>query len=88
MRLWLAGVICILCIACIAWCFATWQAPGRMIFLPAGDVGMGFRSYAGWLAWVEFAPWQRNPDHIQFEVPWIAVILVEILMIVRPFRVK
>ena len=39
----------LLLVASIVWCIATLHSPQRFIFLPGGDVGLGFRSYAGWL---------------------------------------
>lgn len=73
----------ILCLASIAWCVATWNHAGRLMFLPMGDVGLGFCSHAGWMQWIEYAPWEKTPDHLQWEVPWAAVILVESLIAAR-----
>jgi hypothetical protein len=83
----------ILLIASVIWCIATLNSPGRVIFLPGGDVGLGFRSHAGWLDWIEYAPWASKTDYVQWSVPWAAPFLIEALVIgvclksiyVRPF---
>ena len=59
------------------WCIATWNSPGRLIFLPGGDVGLGFRSHAGRLEWIEYAPWMANPDYVQWSLPWLAAFAAE-----------
>ena len=61
----------------VIWCVATWGSPGRFIFLPYGDVGLGFRSQAGWLEWVEYAGWMASPDYVQWSVPWAAPFVIE-----------
>lgn len=71
----------ILLIISAVWCVATWSSPGRFIFLPFGDVGLGFRSHAGWLEWIEHAAWMDDPDFVKWSVPWFAVIVVEALII-------
>src|SRR4051812_10195900 len=73
-----ASILLVLSVVC---CVATWVSPRRFIFLPGGDVGLGFRSYAGWLAWIEYAPWMANPDYVRWSVPWVAVIVAEALAI-------
>ena len=65
----------------LIWCIATWSSPGRFVFLPGGDVDLGFRSHAGWVQWIEYAPWMANPDLAEWSLPWIAVFAVELLPI-------
>lgn len=36
----------------------------HFIFLPGGDVGLGFATGAGRLHWVEYAPWSPNPKNV------------------------
>jgi hypothetical protein len=60
----------------------TLSSPRRFIFLPGGDVGLGFRSHAGSLQWIEFAPWMANPDLVQWSLPWLPVLGLEALVIV------
>src|SRR5580700_7397220 len=62
-------------------CIATWNSPKRFIFLPGGDVGLGFRSYAGCVDWIEYAPWVANPDYVKWSVPWAAVFAADALII-------
>ena len=69
-------------------CITTWNTPGRFIFLPGGDVGLGFRSYGGWLDWVEYAPWDRNPDYIRWSLPWAAVFFAQGLTAVLAIYVR
>jgi len=68
----------------IVWCVTTWHTPGHFIFLPGGDTALGFRSLGGWLAWTEYASWMSDPDSIQWEIPWAAVMVVDILLIALP----
>lgn len=75
--------VVVLLIVSLVWCIATWNNAGRLIFFPMGDVGMGFCSRGGWLQWIEYAPWESTPDHLQWEVPWAAVILAESLLAAR-----
>src|SRR5580658_7446213 len=83
----LFGQICLiavhlLLVTSIVCCFLTWKSPGRFIFVPAGDVGLGFRSYAGWLEWVEYAPWDPRPDSVEISVSWMQTIAIEALAVV------
>ena len=56
---------------CAVWCIMTLHEPGRLIFLPGGDVGLGFRSFAGRLEWIEYAPWDReHMDFAWWSLPW------------------
>lgn len=67
-------------VASTTWCFATLSQPGRLIFLPFGDVGLGFRSFAGRLQWIEYAPWDpKNMDHPLLSLPWWLIIPTEVL---------
>lgn len=65
----------------IAFCSVCWVTtlndPGRFVFLPGGDVGLGFRSFAGRLEWIEYAPW--DPAHMDtpwWSIPWWTVVAV------------
>src|SRR5690349_7762713 len=61
-------------------CIATWNTPRRFIFLPGGDVGLGFRSYGGLLQWIEYAPWDPvNMDFPHWSIPWAAIFGAELL---------
>jgi hypothetical protein len=71
----------VLLIISVAWCVATWNSPGRFIFLPFGDVALGVRSHAGWLDWVEHASWVDDPDYVRWSVPWAGVFVVEGLIV-------
>src|SRR4051794_19401673 len=65
-------------VASLACCIATWDSPRRFIFLPAGDVAMGFRSSHGWLDWIEYAEWsQSESSSLRWSVPWLAVFSFE-----------
>ena len=78
----LAAIVSVL-LGSIACCVGTWSEPSRFIFLPGGDVGLGFRSHAGWLQWIEYAPWDAvNMDYPRWSVPWTVVILGEVLGLV------
>jgi len=51
----------------------------RFIFLPGGDVGLGFRSTHGSLQWVEYAPWEPSGliDVVRWSVPyWVLNIII------------
>jgi len=51
----------------------------RFIFLPGGDVGLGFRSYKGSVQWIEYAPWEPNGliDFVRWSVPyWLLAVVV------------
>jgi hypothetical protein len=72
-----AAVLLIVSVTC---CIVTWTKPGRFIFVPLGDVGGGFKSYAGWLEWIEYAPWEApRGDYPQWGVHWGVVFVVEML---------
>ena len=66
-----------LLIASLAWCIATWNTPGRLILLPAGEGTMGFRSYRGWLEWVEYTDWDKK-EYPSWSVPWAGAVLLEL----------
>jgi hypothetical protein len=36
----------------------------HFIFLPGGDVGLGFATDQGKLHWVEYAPWSSDPKTV------------------------
>jgi hypothetical protein len=40
----------------------------HFIFLPGGDVRLGFGSSGGFLQWVEYAPWSPMPQHVYSQV--------------------
>jgi hypothetical protein len=74
----LLAVTAVAFLASLAWCILTWTTPGRFIFLPGGDVGLGFKSHAGLLQWIEYAPWNRaNMDFPRWTAPWALVLAVE-----------
>jgi hypothetical protein len=81
LRMIVLAAASVLLVVSVIWCVATWASPGRFIFLPGGDVGLGFRSHAGWLEWIEYAPWMSNPDYVQWSVPWVAAFVAEGLVI-------
>ena len=70
LRMIVLAAASVLLVVSVIWCVATWRSPDRFIFLPGGDVGLGFRSHAGWLQWIEYAPWETNPDYVLWSVPW------------------
>jgi hypothetical protein len=68
----------------------------RFIFLPGGDVGLGFRSAHGALQWVEYAPWEAagRTDYVRLSIPyslvvlaWLIICFLLLLKPRRPFRV-
>ena len=63
-------VACFLFAASFLWCVACINEPGRLLFLPLGDVAGGFRSWNGHLEWIEYACWEQNPDYPMWSVPW------------------
>src|SRR4051812_18876524 len=75
----LATASAVLLAGSVAWCTFTWDKPDRLIFLPWGDVGLGFKSYGGWLQWIEYAPWMRSSgDYPKWSVPWGVVFMLEL----------
>jgi hypothetical protein len=82
MRIIALVTACVLFVVSVVWCITTWSSPGRFIFLPGGDVGLGFRSHAGTLQWIEYAPWMANPDYVQWSLSWSAAFVVEASSIV------
>ncbi len=74
-RIALITGVCAAAAVCGTCWVTTIQDPGRFIFLPAGDVGLGFRSFAGRLEWIEYASW--DPAHLDtpwWSIPWWSVI--------------
>ena len=46
----------------------------HFIFLPGGDVGLGFATDQGKLHWVEYAPWSKDPRTVYWskaKVPFL-----------------
>jgi len=84
-KMWLMAAIPLtaVLIVCLAWCLLTLQEPGRFIFLPGGDVGLGFRSHAGSLQWIEYAPWDaQNTDYVCWSMPWWAVLVGQAFFVI------
>lgn len=70
------GLLLMLLILVVLWFDSTIHLR-RKIFLPGGDVGLGFRSTAGSLQWIEHASWQPSApfDYVKWSVPyWVLVI--------------
>jgi hypothetical protein len=65
-------------IASLACCIATWDSPRRLLFLPAGDVAMGFRSTHGWVDWIEYTDWDKR-EYPSWSIPWLAFFALELL---------
>jgi len=83
MRVATVLMLCVLTIGSLICCVATWQELGRFIFLPGGDVGLGFYSHHGWLSWIEYAPWDKKNMHYPWwSIPWGFVIAAELLITV------
>ena len=62
----------------IALWLSTLSLPARFVFLPSGDVWLGFRSHAGWLQWIEYAYWDReNTDYAWWSIPWGLILVAE-----------
>ncbi len=61
------------------WCGLGWLHPSRLVFLPFGDVIVGFRSYGGWFELVDYAPWTRALDFPLISIPWSVVLFVEVI---------
>lgn len=65
----------------------SYSATRRFIFLPGGDVGLGFKSADGLLQWIEYAPWDRkNLDYPWWSVPYRYLVLACVTLAVS-FRV-
>jgi hypothetical protein len=67
------------------WCGATWNVPGRFIFVPAGDAAMGFRSGSGWLSWIEYTDWDKR-EYSSWSLPWLAPLVLELLPVLLLLR--
>jgi hypothetical protein len=76
----LASLAGCLFVASVIWCVATWNSPGRLIFVPAGDAAMGFRSDNGWLTWIEYTEWDKR-EYPSWRLPWPAPLVVELLLV-------
>lgn len=79
-------ITCALFSSSLVWCLATVNDPGRLLFMPLGDVAGGFRSWDGRLEWIEYAGWERNPDKPQWSVPWWPVIAAEAVAMIYAAR--
>ena len=73
----------LLCIVTLAVLLCLWVDSlfhlRRFIFLPGGDVGLGFRSVSGSIQWIEWAPWEPTGliDFVRWSVPyWLVVTLL------------
>ena len=84
-RLLIRSLGAILFMTSLACCIMTWRTPGRLGYIPWGDVGLGFRSYAGWLQWIEYAPWEKNPDYVEVSLPWAVWWFAELLLVAATF---
>src|SRR5216110_239910 len=51
----------------------------HFIFLPGGDVGLGFGSCHGLLQWVEYAPWSPMPQYIYSQVVAVPYCLITVV---------
>lgn len=80
------GIASALLLVCIIWCFVSWHTPRRFVFLPGGDVGLGFLSHGGWVTWVEYAPWMPDPDYRVWSVHWGIVIPLQVMCVVWLIR--
>lgn len=64
LRRWPAIVLCSLIgVLALLW-IDSYFHERHFIFLPGGDVGLGFATDAGRLHWVEYAPWSPDPRTI------------------------
>ena len=51
----------------------------HLIFLPGGDVGLGFATDHGKLHWVEYAPWSHDPRTVYWSkasVPFLYLVTI------------
>lgn len=61
----------------------SYSAPRRFIFLPGGDVGLGFKSSDGILHWIEYAPWDpKNLDYPWWSVSYRLLVLACVIVAV------
>ena len=61
LRRWPAIVLSVLLVVLAALWIDSYYHERHFIFLPGGDVGLGFATDRGRLHWVEYAPWSKDP---------------------------
>lgn len=61
LRRWPAMALSLLFVVLLALWFDSYFHERHIIFLPGGDVGLGFATDHGKLHWVEYAPWSPDP---------------------------
>ena len=64
LRRWPAIVLCLLLVVLAALWIDSYFHERHFIFLPGGDVGLGFATDGGRLHWVEYAPWSPDPKTV------------------------
>lgn len=56
----------------------------HFIFLPGGDVGLGFATDRGVLHWVEYAPWSMDPRTVYWSTAKVSFLSLTLFLAV-PF---
>jgi hypothetical protein len=74
---WAIGIVLILVVS-VAGDLIGLKEARRAIFVPAGDVAYGFRSFDGWLSWEQYAAADFDPDYVVWTVPSRLVIAAEL----------
>jgi hypothetical protein len=64
LRRWPAILLCSLLVVLAVLWIDSYFHERHFIFLPGGDVGLGFATGEGRLHWVEYAPWSPDPKTI------------------------
>ena len=78
----LAVAFLVTALSVVCW-ITTLDQFGRFIFLPGGDVGLGFYSQGGYLSWIEYAPWdQRSMHYPWWSLHWGFIIALELIITV------
>jgi hypothetical protein len=58
----------------------------HFIFLPGGDVGLGFATDRGNLHWVEYAPWSKDPRTVYWSKAKVPFLYLMPFMLLPFFR--
>lgn len=76
LRQWPALILSLLLLVLVAFWVDSYFHERHFIFLPGGDVGLGFATDHGRLHWVEYAPWSSDPRTVYWSkasVPFICL---------------
>lgn len=79
LRRWPAVTLAIVLVVLGALWIDSYFHERHFIFLPGGDVGLGFATDAGRLHWVEYAPWSPDPKMVYWSkgaVPFLVLTVI------------